>query len=116
MNIHELADRITALEDAQFKQIGALQALGADCCDCCGEWKLNNVLIKAGDRCECRDCFQPERFVSTDPKDGPRILAELMPQVCNGRLLWERLPRGEDRRVLSEPFLTAYRRYCRSVA
>lgn len=53
---HRIISRLNDLDEENFRLIGALQVLGADRCDHCGQWV--KVHWHWGDRCWCLDCLQ----------------------------------------------------------
>ena len=64
--IRRLISRVEEMEEDQFKMIGALQVLGADKCDQCGEWQKDCFAMF--DRCRCAHCLEgnPEGILSQD--------------------------------------------------
>lgn len=50
-----IISRLNEIEEDQFRMIGALQRLGADRCDRCGEWKTQTWALF--DHCSCLECL-----------------------------------------------------------
>lgn len=111
INTYMLA-RIIDLEDNEFKMCGALQLLGLDQCDTCEEWSKHT--INAGDRCQCRDCFDPWHFMheDDDQETADQILPSLIAHIRNDGKLMALLPKTKDG-ALEEPFLSEYRKQTR---
>jgi hypothetical protein len=51
-----IISRLNEIEEDQFKMIGALQRLGADKCDQCGDWDKDCWQLL--DHCMCRKCLE----------------------------------------------------------
>lgn len=50
-----IISRLNEIEEDQFRMIGALQRLGADRCDRCGEWNVGCWTLF--DHCSCLKCL-----------------------------------------------------------
>jgi hypothetical protein len=107
VNTYLLA-RIVDLEHAHSKQCAALQTLGLDECEECEEWRPAAEVISAGDRCQCKNCFYWEYFISEqdDTETIDKILPVLMRRLVGTPLL-KLLPHDATGK-LEEPFLSEY--------
>jgi hypothetical protein len=112
--IVEFARRIQQLEGDQFAMVGALQSLGADQCDTSGEWLPVAQLVKAGDRCQAVEHFDPGHFAreDDDAETLEQILPEMIRQILHKPACIDKLPR-DSQGVILEPFLSAYRQVTR---
>lgn len=54
--LNRLISRLNDIEEDQFRMIGALQRLGADRCDQCGDWDIDTW--QDGDDCLCKRCIE----------------------------------------------------------
>lgn len=84
--LYRIIDRLNDLDEGETRLIGALQRLGADRCDRCGDWDTDTW--HWGDRCWCKRCLefnQDGPITEEDDEDVAREVAVSLVAFLTGR-------------------------------
>lgn len=105
-----VASRLVEIEEDQFKMIGALQRLGADRCDHCGNWDVKTWGLF--DHCSCLKCLadDPEW-----PLNDESLTEEQCAEMANSIVHFLQ-GKGRTPPKYHGQLLEAYQRFCRVAA